>query len=206
MDTPALKKRIAALLEKSRRGPQEEGVRQELLQGALTVMSGIYGPESHQVAMLRTEGLKGMAGFGIQILRGILENVQADIDAGLIGSVQKRAVGEVLTDFIGLARFTLQERADQAKNVAAVLAAAAFEDTIRRMGAAFAGVIGRDDLQDVIQALKKAGVLVSPQLGIAQSYLSFRNHALHADWEKIDAAAVHSVLGFVEQLLLKHFS
>lgn len=41
---------------------------------------------------------------------------------------------------------------------------------------------------------------------IAQSYLSFRNHALHANWDKIEKESIHSVLGFVEQLLLKHFS
>jgi len=28
---------------------------------------------------------------------------------------------------------------------------------------------------------------------------------LHAEWDKIDAAAVHSVLSFVEQLVIKHF-
>ena len=53
---------------------------------------------------------------------------------------------------------------------------------------------------------KEVSVLVAPQLGIALSYLSFRNHALHAEWQKIDRASVQSVLGFVEQLLLKHFA
>jgi len=27
---------------------------------------------------------------------------------------------------------------------------------------------------------------VAPQLGVVQGYLNFRNHALHAEWEKID--------------------
>ena len=60
----------------------------------------------------------------------------------------------------------------------AVLAAAAYEDTIRRMGGAFAGMVGRDDLRKVIDALKDKGILVPPQLGIALSYMNFRNHAL----------------------------
>jgi hypothetical protein len=67
------------------------------------------------------------------------------------------------------------------------------------------GTIGQDKLADVITTLKKAGLLVPPQLGIAQSYLNFRNRALHADWEPIDRAGVESVLGFVEQLLIKYF-
>ena len=91
------------------------------------------------------------------------------------------------------------------KNVAAVLSAAAFEDTIRRMGSAFAGVMGKDDLNSVIDALKSKGVLVAPQLGIALGYLNFRNRALHANWDQIDRASVSSVLAFVEGLLLKHF-
>ena len=141
----------------------------------------------------------------IWIIQGSLQNLKAELDAGFAGSLQKRMAGDVLTNFIQLARAVLNEPGDNAKNVAAVLAAAAYEDTIRRMGAEFAGVMGRDDLSDVIEALKKAGVLQSPQLVIALSYLSFRNHALHAQWEKIERESVHSTLGFVEQLLLKHF-
>jgi len=107
---------------------------------------------------------------------------------------------------IQLARTVLDEPGDNAKNVASVLTAAAFEDAIRRMGETLAGVIGKDDLAEVLKKLKEAGVVKSPQVGIAQSYLSFRNHALHANWENIQRESVLSVLSFVEQLLLKHFS
>ncbi|MCP2500094.1 MAG: hypothetical protein NCA08_00785 [Deltaproteobacteria bacterium] len=130
----------------------------------------------------------------------------AELEAGLTGSLKKQITGDVLTDFIQLARAVLYSCGSGAKNVAAVLAAAAYEDTIRRMGVAFAGIVGRDDLSKVIDALKDKGILVAPQLGIALSYMNFRNHALHADWDKIDLTAIHGVLGFVEQLLLKHFA
>jgi hypothetical protein len=139
-------------------------------------------------------------------LTGVLKNIMSELNSGFVGNLQKNIAGDILSDFIQLAKAALEEDGDDAKNVAAVLAAAAYEDTIRRMGASFAGVIGRDDLNKVIDALKNAGILVAPQLGIALSYLNFRNHALHAEWDKIDRAAVHSVLGFVEQLLLKHFA
>ena len=105
-----------------------------------------------------------------------------------------------------MARSVLDEQGDGAKNVAAVLAAAAFEDTIRKMVENLAGVTTPDDLSEVLKKLKDAGVIQSPQVGIAQSYLSFRNHALHANWDKIERASIYSVLGFVEQLLLKHFA
>ena len=64
----------------------------------------------------------------------------------------------------------------------------------------------RDRLETVIGRLKEAGLLVAPQLSIAQGYLPFRNHALHAEWDKIDRTAVGSALALVEELLLKHFS
>jgi hypothetical protein len=56
-------------------------------------------------------------------------------------------------------------------------------------------------LSDVIDALRQKGVLVSPQLGTAQSFLSFRNHALHANWEKIDRSEVASALAFVQEVI-----
>ncbi len=58
----------------------------------------------------------------------------------------------------------------------------------------------------MIGRLKDSGLLVAPQLGIALGYLNFRNRALHAQWDTIDRSSVSAVLGFVEELLLKHFS
>ncbi len=215
MDISTLKTRVDSLLEKAAKGRGDELIRaNELLQGALSVMAAVYGPDSHQVATLR-QNVEEIRKIGpmvelynlkiIDTVAGTLNNLKAELDAGLAGSLQKRLTGEVLTDFIQLARAVLDQKGEDAKNVAAVLAAAAYEDTIRRMGATFAGVMGRDDLSDVIDALKKAGVLQSPQLGIALGYLNFRNRALHANWDQIDRASVSSVLGFVEELLIKHF-
>ena len=180
----------------------------ELLQGTLTLMEAVYGRESHQVAILMNTAKASHPMDMSEVVpaaRGALENLKGELEAGAIGSLRQRMVGDVLTDFIQLARTVLDDPSDKAKNVAAVLTAAAFEDTIRRMGESLAGVVGRVELQDVIIALKQNGVLQSPQLGIAQSYLSFRNHALHAEWEKVDRSSVQSALGFVEELILKHF-
>lgn len=214
MDAVALKTRIASLLARAD-APGSDLVEKihEVYQGALTVISAVHGPESHQVTALRetAKSVEFRGGNAYQLgmfrnaLKGALKNLQQELDAGLIGSLAKRFSSEVLTDLVQLARAVLDEPGDNAKNVAAVLAAAAFEDTIRRMGSAFAGVMGKDDLSDVIETLKQKGILVAPQLGIAISYLNFRNRALHANWEQIDRASVNSVLGFVQELLLKHF-
>jgi hypothetical protein len=65
--------------------------------------------------------------------------------------------------------------------------------------------VARERLETIIGRLKDARLLVSPQLGIVQGYLAFRNHALHAEWDKIDRTSVVSALALVEELLLKHF-
>jgi len=217
LDLSHLKTRIESLLSKANTQSADLiADANELLQGTLTTMSAMYGSESYQVKALQDaakEALNRKTGVLShhmadlkRALKGTLENLKAEIESGLIGSLQKRIASDVLSDLVQLARVVLDEPGDNAKNVAAVLAAAAFEDTVRRMGSVFAGVMGKDDLSDVIEALKVKGFLVPPQLGIALSFLNFRNRALHANWSDIDRAAVNSVLGFVQELLLKHFS
>jgi hypothetical protein len=97
-----------------------------------------------------------------------------------------------------------QDKTDESKNVAAVLAAAAFEDTLRRM-ASHHGIPHTEKLADLLNELKTKKLLQGSQVGIANSYLNFRNNALHAQWDKVERAGVASVLGFVEQLLLTNF-
>lgn len=211
MDLASLKQRINDLLALSIPEDYHAGTARyhELLQGALTVMSIVHGAESHQVA-----ALKSLSQFDLKLaprvyserVRGALTSLKAEVDMGLAGSLQKKFYGEAITDFLQLARISLDAETEQGKNIAAVLVAATFEDTLRRMAADLTGLTARDDLQNVLTALKNNGILVPPQLGIAQSYLSFRNKALHAEWERIDRAGVESILAFVQQLLLKHFS
>jgi hypothetical protein len=187
----------------------------QLPHGCVSLLSLVYGENSPQLKHFKlcladiskqhqTE-IKRSNEISVASI-GALKNLKREIEFGLIGALRQQVTGEVLTDFIQLARTVLNQDGDGAKNVAAVLGAAAFEDTIRRIGAAFVGIIGKDDLADVLNKLKDAGLIQSPQIGIAQSYLSFRNHALHAHWEKIGRESIHSILGFTEQLLLKHFA
>jgi len=184
-----------------------------LLNGALTLMTALYGPKSEQADVLlkrrddlRPEDNSFRKELTARAVGAALQNLRAEVEGGLLSSLERRIASDVLSDLIQLARAALDEPGEGPKNVAAVLAAAAYEDTIRRVAKEHAGVIGQDKLDVVIGKLKDAGLLVAPQLGIALSYLNFRNHALHAQWNVIDRAAVQSVLGFVEQLLLKHFS
>ena len=214
MDAAALRRRTEELIAKAREPTESFEHYSEVHSGALTVLSAAYGAESSQVRVIRTPVDEAYKDRGTRLLTrlreavhitlGALENLKAELDAGLVGSLKRRLTGEVLTDLIQLARTLLSQQGD-AKDVPAVLAAAAFEGTMRRMGSTFAGMMGGENLNDVLQALKNDGVLVGPQFSIAQSYLPFRNKALHAEWNAIDRPAVSSVLGFVEELILQHF-
>jgi hypothetical protein len=196
--------------------PREGRVQPEhVFNGALTLMTSLYGRDSHQVDTLlqrradiaRTARVEGVRRIEtILAVQGALGNLRQEVQAGLLTSLEHRIASDVLSDLVQLARVVLQEAGDGPKNVAAVLVAAAYEDTIRRIAKEHAGVIGQDKLDTVIGKLKDAGLLVAPQLGIALGYLNFRNRALHAEWENIDRTSVTSALAFVEELLLKYFA
>jgi hypothetical protein len=68
------------------------------------------------------------------------------------------------------------------------------------------GLAEHEKLQDVLIALKDAGVLQRTEVTTAQSYLSFRINALHAKWSAVDRPVVRSALGFTEQIILMHFT
>lgn len=184
----------------------------ELFLGTLTLLEAVHGTDSVHVRSLTKEVEQmrqkytaiHVSEWMAAISTGALQNLKGEIENGIVGSLQRTITGEVITDFIRLARMALDERDPQAKNVAAVLAASVYEDTIRRL-AATNGIHQREKLSDALVELKEKGLLQGSQVGIAQSYLSFRNNALHAQWDKVEKEAIASVLGFVEQLLLKHF-
>ena len=135
-----------------------------------------------------------------------MSNLKGELDSGLIGSLSRTITGEVLSDFLGLAKEALDRGDENGKNVAAVLTAAAFEDTIRRMGVSFAESMKTGRALKIVIALKERGILVGAQFGTVQAQLQFRNNASHADWNKIDRVGVGTALQLVQELLLKHFS
>jgi hypothetical protein len=113
-----------------------------------------------------------------------------------------RNSGEVLGDFVSLARSALGEGY---KDVAAVLACAALEDALKRFATSKGLAVAGKELQEVVNALKSAGHVVGAQKTLLDAMPRIRNLALHAEWSKLSGPDVNSVLGFVEQFLLSKF-
>ena len=184
-------------------------------QGTLGVMHALYGPNSSQERDLRTyieklseklhPSYPHIISQSIAAIAGALASVKGELQSGFVGSLRAGIAGELLSDLLKLARTVLDQGGDEAKNVAAVLAAAAFEDMVRRL-AELKGLPQEEKLADVLTALKSAGVLQGAEVGIAQSYLAFRNKALHARWSEFDLPAVQAVLAFTEQIILQRFT
>jgi hypothetical protein len=217
MDQASILARIDELLSLASTGSVEDGaLASELYGGAITVLELTHGEKSSQMTAFRNQisayntskqyspytAIVATATASI----GSLKSLKREVEEGLVGNLRREVTGEILGDFLQLAKVTLDEGTENSKNVAAVLAAAAFEDTVRRLGATFCGISTPEGLPAILAELKKADVLKGSQVGVVQAHFPFRNHAMHADWDKIDAVAVGTALSLVQELLLKHFS
>ena len=61
-------------------------------------------------------------------------------------------------------------------------------------------------MSDIVNALKSKGLVAGAQKSLLDSMPRIRNHALHAEWDKLAEPEVNSVIGFVEQFLLTKYS
>lgn len=139
----------------------------------------------------------------VEGLRGLFLAAKSDFDGGYVFNVDLRVSGEVFGDFVVLAKQALSEGH---KDVAAVLACTALEDALKRFAAVNGLSVDGQTMQDVINALKSKGLVAGAQKSLLDAMPKIRNHALHANWDRISETEVSSVIGFVEQFLLSKFS
>jgi hypothetical protein len=140
--------------------------------------------------------------FDFAELKGVFLGASADYRGGYVFSVEASISGEVLGDFVAMAKLALD---DGHKDVAAVLACAALEDTLKRFGRLNGVDVDNKALQEVVGALKSKGLVSGAQKSLLDVMPKIRDFAMHANWSKIQDADVRSVLGFVEQFLLTKF-
>jgi hypothetical protein len=210
MDAEPLLKRAREVLAKPASVNSSEQV-----QFATSMLTMLHGAQSTQLKAFsdgcaaiskNSSGAGNAAHHLYHHAQGAIRNAIAEVEGGLIVSLRTQVAGEIFSELVGLGKEAMEDDTESAKNVSAVLIAAAFEDLMRRMGSELAGVVGRPKLEEVLTALKNAGILKGGEVGTAQSYLKFRNDSLHADWAKVQKSQVQSCTAFIETLLVKHFS
>ena len=133
---------------------------------------------------------------------GVFRSAKEDYEKGYIVSLEKMISGEIFGDFVTLAKTAL---ADGHKDVAAVLACAALEDTLKKYANTQGLEVGDVVMQTVVAALKSKGLVNGAQKSLLDSMPKIRDYAMHANWDKIRPEDVSSVIGFVEQFLLSNF-
>ena len=140
----------------------------------------------------------------IDTLKEIYKSAKEDFERGCVFNVDLQVSGEVFGDFIVLAKESLSSGH---KDVAAVLAAAALEDSLKRY-AKVKGInnIDNQSMSEVINALKSKRLVSGAQKSLLDAMPKIRNSAMHARWEKISEPEVNSMIGFVEQFLLTNFN
>ena len=61
-------------------------------------------------------------------------------------------------------------------------------------------------MEEVVNALKTKGLVSGAQKTLLAAMPKIRNQAMHAEWSHLTPQDAGSVIGFVEQFLLSHFS
>jgi hypothetical protein len=136
-------------------------------------------------------------------MTGVFLAAKSDYEGGYLFRVERMISGEIFGDFVVAAKAAL---AEGQKDVAAVLACASLEDALKRFGRLKGLQVDGKAMQEIVNALKGKGLVSGPQKSLLDTMPKIRDSAMHADWAKLTAQDVGSVIGFVEQFLLSNFS
>lgn len=139
----------------------------------------------------------------VDALKSVFLSAKGAFEGGYVFNVELTVSGELFGDFIATAKHALSQ---SYKDVAAVLACAALEDTLKRYALAKELIVEGNSMQDTVNALKSKGLVTGAQKSLLDPMPKIRDYAMHANWDKITAPDVSSVIGYVEQFLLTHFS
>ena len=134
--------------------------------------------------------------------KSIFFAAKEDYDGEYLFQLDNIIVGEILGDFISLAKIAIKEGN---KDVAAVLAAAALEDALKKFAMKNELDVNDKSMQEVVSALKSKGLVGGAQKSLLDTMPKIRDYAMHANWDKIKSEDVSSIIGFVEQFLLANF-
>jgi len=174
---------------------------------ALNVVQGVFGKTSPHYERLNAE-ISGIANNCVyperlNACRGTFLGAKSDVDGGFVFNLETTFTGEVFGDIVSAARAALDEGQHV---VATILACAALEDALKRFAVMNDLAVEGKTMDEVVNALKSSGLVGGAQKTLLAAMPKIRNYAMHADWQKLSPQDAGSVIGFVEQFLLTHFS
>jgi hypothetical protein len=130
----------------------------------------------------------------------LLKNLRQDVQAGLLASIADHARAETFDDFLDHARAYIKEGR---KNEAGVIAGVVFEDAVRRICGKHAIATHDVNLDSLISALAKIGILSGTKAKRARAAAHVRTKATHADWGDFDLSDAFETIQISEDLIAK---
>lgn len=132
------------------------------------------------------------------ILVGLLHQLKADFEAGLLSSMEAQVAAQTFDDLLDHAEEYLKQRR---KEPAGVLTGVVFEDTIRKLCRRHNILEAGLKLDLLLSELVKTGVLLPIDRKDGTTAASLRTSATHARWEEFDVENIKSVLAFTRRLI-----
>ena len=154
--------------------------------------------------LMANDQLKGGIPLSVaEKVLGLLQSVQLEAQAGLLTRLEDQVVATAFDDFLDHA--SQYHKSGKVKE-AAVLASAVLEDTIKRIAIKSSVDPTGLSLEPLIDELAKREIVTQVKAKRLRSYSAVRNHALHAEWEKLDLKDVGSQIAGLRELLDEHLS
>jgi len=140
----------------------------------------------------------GIGTIVIQKMYGLLLSAREEWNHGLLRQVEYIIAAETFDDFLDHA-----EHYHKGGKVteASVLASAVLEDTVKKIAARNNVATAGKTLEPLIDELVTAGVFTPVKAKRVKSHAGVRNHALHAEWNRIDLRDVWELIKGVRSLI-----
>jgi hypothetical protein len=173
---------------------------------SLNLLMGVFGKESPHYEQLHAEISQTKDHYveadHLNACKGIFLGAKSDVDDGYVFQLDRVISAEIFGDFVTAAKAALSEGQ---YTVATVLASSALEDALKKYATKNGLDVEGKNMEDVVNALKSKGLVGGAQTSLLSAMPKIRNHAMHAEWDKLTPQDAGSIIGFVEQFLLTHF-
>jgi hypothetical protein len=167
---------------------------------------GLVCPSANNPYHVRAREIVGTMGprqdvLNVSQMLALMSRLLEEIDAGLLTTVENRAIAVTFDDFLDHGTEYLKRGR---KDEAGVIAGIVFEDAIRRICRTLD--IGENGvaLEALISDLVKRDVLTAQKAKRARAAAGLRTSAAHARWEEFEIGDVTPVIEFTKELIEAH--